>query len=461
MYASVTSHPTLLETYRSVQVLHARQSPVKAESSGITSDHLSGDAIIHKVHIRGVDDLTTGDLKAFAAEHHPADLPTRVEWIDDTSANIVYSTPAAAMEALKSFSLTSFEHDATLLPLLPLRPAKAMSNHPESRLQVRTAISTDIKRPRAHEASRFYMLHPEHDPREKARRQKGNDGRRDYRRQSYGDDEHRRRRPGDKGRILNLTTYGDDPGSTAEGGSAVSRRSSMSMRSDGSDRRPLSRSSRRGDFYRPGSRSDSDTLRDRSASPGKSSGSRRTRNGPRVRQRTPPRNRDKELFPIRSSVVEEPQPSKELFPNKKMAASLKTELFPAKTSSVYHRRSDAFDAADETADLFATGMAFSERKVARPSMATVLEPAFGRLRSSDPEPQYDPHSTPADTGMSIRGASTHQDTGVSIRGAAKRSHVGTIRELFPDKAGNSGKELFAEQLHHRNSTMNKAEDLFY
>ncbi|KAI4194396.1 MAG: hypothetical protein LQ346_003700 [Caloplaca aetnensis] len=193
-------------------VLHARQSPVKAESSGITSDHLSGDAIIHKVHIRGVDDLTTGDLKAFAAEHHPADLPTRVEWIDDTSANIVYSTPAAAMEALKSFSLTSFEHDATLLPLLPLRPAKAMSNHPESRLQVRTAISTDIKRPRAHEASRFYMLHPEHDPREKARRQKGNDGRRDYRRQSYGDDEHRRRRPGDKGRILNLTTYGDDPG---------------------------------------------------------------------------------------------------------------------------------------------------------------------------------------------------------------------------------------------------------
>ncbi|KAL8759859.1 MAG: hypothetical protein Q9184_003496 [Pyrenodesmia sp. 2 TL-2023] len=436
-------------------------APVEAQATSISTDHLSGDAIIHKIHIRGVDDLTTDDLKAFAAEHHPVDLPTRIEWIDDTSANIVYDTPAAAMEALKSFSLPALDHGITSMPLLPLRPAKPMSNHPESRLRVRTAISTDVKRPRAHEASRFYMLHPEHDPREKARWQNESDGGHDYRRRRHGDGEHRRRRAHKRKISLNATIYDDEPGSTADGASAVSRRSSMSMRSDDSERKRLSRGSRRGDFYRPESRSDPDALRDRSASPGKSSGSRMTSARRRLRQRTPLRNRDKELFPTRSSAVGGPQPNKELFPNKNVAASLKKELFPAKTSSAHHRRSDAFDAADETADLFATGLAFSEREVAPHNMAKVVKPAFGRLRSSDPEPQYDPHDAPADAGVSIRGASKHQDTGVSIRGAAQKSHVGTIRELFPDKAGNSGKELFAEQLYYQNSKRNRAEDLFY
>lgn len=457
----ITLHTALPKTYPCEQVFDAHQAPVEAEATRISTDHLNGDAIIHKIHIRGVDDLTTDDLRAFAAEHHPANLPTRVEWIDDTSANIVYNTPAAAMEALKSFSLPASDHDTASMPLLPLRPAKTMSNHPESRLQVRTAVSTDVKRPRAHEASRFYMLHPEHDPREKARWQKENDGAHDYRRRRHGDGEYRRRRAQNRERSLNATHYDDEPGSTADGGSAVSRRSSMSIRSDGSNGRRVSRGSRRGDFYRPESRSDPDALRDRSASPGKSRGSRITSNGRRLRQRTPPRNRDKELFPTKSSVIGERRPSKELFPNKNIAASLKKELFPAKTSSAHHRRSDAFDAANETADLFATGMAFSERKAAPHNMATVVEPAFGRLRSSDPEPQYDPHDTPADAGVSIRGASKRQDTGVSIRGAAQKSHVGTIRELFPDKAGNSGKELFAEQLHYQNSKRNRAEDLFY
>lgn len=87
-----------------------------------------------------------------------------------------------------------------------------------------------------------------------------------------------------------------------------------------------------------------------------------------------------------------------------------------------------------------------------------MDSSFGRLRSSDPEPQYDPDDALEDTGMSIRGASKHQDSGISIVGAAEKSHVGTIRELFPS---NSGKELFVEKLKGRGLRRNKAEDMFY
>lgn len=443
-----------------VQVFLAGQTPPEAETTNIVTGHLNGDAITHKVHIRGVNDLTTDDLIVFAAEYHPTDVPIRFEWIDDTSANIVYNTPAAAIEALRLFSLPSPDQDAASMPLLRLRPAKAMPNRPTSRLQVRAAVSTDVKRPRAHEASRFYMLHPEHDPRERVRWQKDTDASHGYRRRCYGDDEHRPRQPRDRERSYNASMYDDNSGSVADRGSA-SRRSSMSMRSTGSDQGRIARGGRRGDFYRPESRSDRDILRDRSASPGKSDGLRITSDRQRLRQRTPLTNRDKELFPNKSSAPEESPSSKELFPNKSVAASLKEALFPAKTSSAHHRRSDAFDAVDGTADLFATGMVFSERKTTVRNTATAEKSSFGRLRSSDPEPQYDPHDNPEDAGMNIRGASKHQDTGVSIRGAAQKSPVGTVRGLFPSKASNSGRELFAEQLHSRTSRRNKAEDLFY
>lgn len=417
-------------------------------------------AVAHKVHIRGVDDFTTDDLKAFAAEHHARDLPIRVEWIDDTSANIVYNVPAAAMGALESFSVPSFGRDAASMPHLQLRPAKSFSNRPESKLHVRTAVSTDLKRPRAHEASRFYMMHPEHDPREKARRQGDGGSENVVGRRRYGDGERRRRRLQVQEGSYKASIYDDDPESMV-GNDSASRRSSISMRSIESDQGPRIRGARRGDFYRPESRSDPSGFRDRSASPGKSDGPHLTDDRRRTRQRTPPRNRDKELFPAKSFTTETSLSSIELFPNKSIAANLKKELFPAKTSSPHHRRSDAFDAADETADLFAAGMAFAEKKVgARSTPTTVSESSFGRLRSSDPDPQYEPEDTLDDTGMSIKGASKHQDTGVSIRGAAQKSHVGTIRELFPTKVGNAGKELFAEQLLNRSSRRKKAEDLF-
>lgn len=325
-----------------------------------TIDNSKHITILHKVHIRGVDDLTTDDLKAFAAEHHPMELPVRFEWIDDTSANLVYDTPAAAMRALESFSSGQIKHQPAPTSALLVRSAKKVSNRPESRLEVRLAVNTDVKQRRAHEASRFYMMHPEHDPREKARLEKSSGRSGHYEKRRYDNIEHRRRRLQDRERSYKASMYDDSDTRTSAGQSSTSRRSSISVESNASPlvdgrmgRRKESRHGQRGDYYRPGTNSERTSLRKRSASPGKDVDSFHTFDKRRVRRRSPPSlNRDKELFPVRSSTSTKSSLIKELIPNKSIAASLRKELFPAKTNT-HHRRSDAFDAADEAADLFA------------------------------------------------------------------------------------------------------------
>ncbi|KAL8787266.1 MAG: hypothetical protein Q9213_002314 [Squamulea squamosa] len=413
------------------------------------TDILGSVAVTHKVHLTGVDHLATDDVKAFVAEHYSAEVPSRFEWVDDSSINIVYGTPAAALRALEFFTLPSTHQEAVSTSTLHLRPAKTLSKRPESILQVRTAVSTDVKRPRAHEASRFYLMNPEFDPRAtRACGRKRTEGDNDYQKRRYGDGEHRRRRLQDKENGFKASFY-DDLGIMTSNEHA-SRRSSLSMKSDVSSladghstQRRRSRHGHFGDYYRPGKVSDHSFRRNRSASPGKDEDNYGTIGGPRIRQRTPPpANHKKELFPVKSATM---APGKELFPNKSIAASLKQELFPTKTTNSHHRRTDAFDAADETADLFAAGMAISDRG----SKVVAVDPSFGRLRGSDPVSQYVPHENVEDGGISIRGASKIQESGVSIRGAAGVSPAENNRELFPSKMGNVGKELFTEKLQGR------------
>ncbi|KAL8765795.1 MAG: hypothetical protein Q9209_007234 [Squamulea sp. 1 TL-2023] len=425
------------------------------------TDILESSAVTHKVHITGVDDLATDDVKAFVAEHYSAEVPSRFEWVDDSSINIVYGSPAAALRALESFTLPSTGQEAVSTSTLHLRPAKHLSKRPESKLQVRTAVSTDLKRPRAHEASRFYMMHPEFDPRAArayGRKRTGRDNNDQKRR--YGNDDHQLRRLQDREDEFKASLY-DDLG-TMTSNEHASRRSSLSMKSNVSSladehsiRRRRSRHGQYGDYYRPSKVSDHSFRRNRSASPGKDDDNYGIIGGRRMRQRTPPPvNHTKELFPVKSASM---APSKELFPNKGIAAGLRKELFPTKTTNSHHRRTGAFDAADETADLFAAGMAISDRS----SKLTAVDPSFARLRSSDPVPQYIPHENVEDGDISIRGASKIQELGVSIRGAAGLSPAKNNRELFPSKMGNVGKELFAEKLQGRGLRRKKAEDMFH
>ena len=430
------------------------------------------DATPHKLHIRGLDELTTDQIIAFTSDHLSSDSPSRVEWIDDTSANIVFSTPAIALKALEQLTHPSYYGS---LSELQLRPAKRLSAYPDSKLEVRLALVTDQKRPRAYEASRFYMMHPELDPRENRRKGRNGAGRHNYYRgRRYGHDEQRRRRRDDRDQGFEPTMYDDDAGALAKRkqGSA-SRRGSPSMHSASSDMASSASDRRRhqgsGDYSRARGR-------DRSASPRRYDDDRAV-SEPRRRDRcrTPPdaynsrtwggnqsENFGKELFPPKQALKATfNDADKELFPNKYLAANLKKELFPLKAKQSHHRRSDAFDAADETADLFTKRLDFANSGTSAKSMK-MAEPSYGRLNSNT-TPDSTTVDSPLDIGLSIRGVSKQPDQGFSIRGiAADNTSANTLKELFPGKAvGNAGKELFVEKLQGSRTRRNKAEDMFY
>ena len=436
----------------------------------------------HKVYICGVEELTTSDIQTFSFEHYPLTKnPPRVEWIDDTSANPVFGGEETAMLALRHFTLAFDKSE--LLPISQLRAAKTLSTHPGSSLHVRIAATTDQKRPRAYEASRFYMMHPEHDPREQSRRDGSFQTNSDYRRKGYSNDEHRRRRRKDKEDGSDASMYND--------GGASNRRGSISSFANGLGIEGRRNARLYSDSYRPArdQRNVARSSEDRSASP---NGRNRHSPLPSYRSRDPHpfphENKGKELFPSipragrnadrndkdlfsskmlnagvtkalyspESALARETVPNgKDLLSNRMRAAEVKKELFPDKVNPSKHSRSDAFDAADATADLFANGMSvpFMDGPSSR-------ENPIHRLRSSGSKSQID--GGDVDVGLNIRGASRKQNQGFLIRGGAAVNAIGTIKELFPAKAAsNAGKELFAEKVEGRGARRNRAQDMFY
>ena len=314
------------------------------------------------------------------------------------------------------------------------------------------------------------MMHPDLDPRERSRREKAHGGS-IYRKRRYGQDEQRRRRRNDQENGFNASMYDDDAGlAVSPPERPQHRRLSSSLASDDCLERSSNprdrRSKRRVEFSGPGAR-------ERSASPDMELDD--TTQDPtdrRARRRTPPRNRaknrnefaaqnsGKELFPSKPAIgtALSQNATQEHVPNKLQAAKLKKELFPGKSHPVHHRRSDAFDAADATADLFAHRLGFTKQLTAG---ETAQESSYGRLRV-EPATDAATDTELADDGLNIRGAS-QKDTGFTIRGtAADGTRIGVIKELFPDKAGsNSGKELFAEKLQGRGGRRNRAVDMFH
>lgn len=241
-------------------------------------------------------------------------------------------------------------------------------------------------------------MHPEHDPRERLRqeladRRRGDSGDGDYRRRRFDDRELRRRRDRDNNDNFNAGMYDDQPETVSD-----------SERDRGGRRRRGPR-----ELF-PDDDASSGRLRNRSASPGRDTLEEASHVDPsqerrRFRERSPRRsNQGKELFPSQDTGA------RELFPNKPTSSYIRKELFPSKPSN--HRRSDAFDASDDTDSL--------SRRITAPGDFTEGQ----------------------GNGMSIKG-----------RGAS-------VKELFPSKYNNEGKELFSDTLEGRGGRRRRAEDMF-
>lgn len=242
-----------------------------------------------KINIRGVDSLHTDDIKAYAKAHSaPVD---RVEWVDDTSANLVFGSDSSAREAIIAMSSIEIA-DATALPVGETLPAKPVDGKPEVTLHIRFAVASDKKQVGAALRSRYYLLHPEHDPEERRRRQQESRSRYRDRDGGYRRGGGRRRRDSDEDvETFEASMYDDAP-----------------RRSRSGDRRDSYSRENRGKELFSGRRSG----RDRSASPMRDSdgdapmdsmhGSSRNRDSARVvKERIRTDNRSKELFPTKSN----------------------------------------------------------------------------------------------------------------------------------------------------------------
>ncbi|KAL8342478.1 hypothetical protein RB598_004059 [Gaeumannomyces tritici] len=300
-----------------------------------------------KVHMRGVDSMNPKEIKAYFDEHAGGLQYKHIEWIDDSSANLVFASESSASEALIALSAIDVA-DPAQLPALELLPAKPCASKPGATLQVRIAVVGDRKIKGAAERSRFYLWHPEWE------RQNRDDGRnggyrsryRDRDRDSYDrrqrDDRHNSDRSGrydgkqgdDEGiERFDASLYDDDQEALARreprarsrrrGGHRYSRSRSRSRtrsrsrsgRSDRSDDHRRQKDNRGKELF-PDLRSRNDRsggsgLRGRSASPA------RSRDGDDTVSVASSRNRDKaRAIKDRLSTASKDNRAKELFPSK-------------------------------------------------------------------------------------------------------------------------------------------------
>ena len=390
-----------------------------------------------KIYIHGLDSMNPDEVKAYVAEHFSDGKVLKIEWIDDSSANLIFSADSIAQEALVALSSVEIG-DIAQLPLLELLPAKPFSKRGEITLQVRLAVLGDRKQVGAAQRSRFYLLNPEYDP-ENRPRYRDRDGPSHAR--------HGRRRPAheeEEEESFDVNLYDDDAGALASRITRPRRRRSYTPEDDGYDRDQRS-------SYR-------DANRDKELFPadekyGGRNGSRRDRSASPARSG----RGDLETDADRSSAVADR--------NRRGARSIKErlsrdnrskELFPTKPPS----HSDRLEDADETSGYLSSRFSLPlndtdqvEPKRRAAKLADRITTPGGRLADRITEPA-------ASSGYNIRGAASQRgsDQGFAIKGGANKS----AKELFPDKFGsNAGKELFSDKIDSRpQRRRQKAGDLF-
>ncbi|QUC22191.1 uncharacterized protein UV8b_06432 [Ustilaginoidea virens] len=331
----------------------------------------------NKIHIHGVDTLHTDEIKAYVRSHFG--LVDRIEWIDDHSANLVFANNMIAHDALAALSAMEVL-DVTALAVGETLPAKPFHGKPEVSFQLRFAVESDKKQAGAALRSRYYLLHPEHDPEERRRKQQQDRARYRDREGSYHSLAGRHRRDGstDDAEVFEASMYDDAPRSQR------SRRGSGSR--DATNAHLRSNHNHGKELF--GNRS---SLRKRSASP------RRHLDGGDAHQDELERSNDRNRIEARSI-------------KSGLADNSSKELFPTKSSG----RGGQLDQLDQ------------------------LEESIGsaRLRIEDfPNVVITPDSA-TDDAFKIKGAAAderrNRGRGFAIKGAA----LGSARELFPDKLGN-------------------------
>ncbi|KAJ1329166.1 nuclear cap-binding protein subunit 3 [Microdochium nivale] len=445
----------------------------------------------NKVHIRGLDVLNPKELKAYVAEHFPEASFSRIEWIDDSSANLLFGNEDVAARALAALAADS-ETGAAVgsLPPRQLAPAKSFSQRPEVVLQVRHAVWGDRKQQGAASRSRFYLLNPEYDPEERARR------RRSYRDRDGGggggDDRRRRQEPrtreDEPKDHFDVNLYDDNEAALATRGgdeqNSRRRRSYTSNSDDGGGRRarresPPRRENIGKELFPLGggggerTRRNNGASRDRSRSPVRSDrdGDRDMTDGGFASDGSgaaaSSRNRDRARA-VKSHM------------QRSNRAAVGRELFPAAGAKGDSSSGRLGDKVEDAAELLARGITLplmdgsndvapsstSSKSQSRRLEDRISAPGQGGGRLAGRTSALSSGGGPGPA-FNIRGVASKEssDQGFAIKGMGK-----SAKELFPDKfggggtSGNENKELFGSSNSRgdepRARNRKKAGDLF-
>lgn len=245
------------------------------------------------MHIRGVDTLHTDDIKAWVRAHYG--LVDRVEWIDDSSANLIFSSESSAREAIVALSSTLGPDSPPLKPDETI-PAKPFEGKPEISLHIRVALESDKKVAGAALRSRYYLLHPEHDPEERRRR-----GR--YRERDYGsrNGHGRRRRDSDERDAPFEASMYDDAPQTSRSRRGDSRDRSISRPRLENRGKELFAGHRRGRNRSASPRRERDDDGDQSMADERASSAHNRHQARSIKDRISSSNHSKELFPTKST----------------------------------------------------------------------------------------------------------------------------------------------------------------
>jgi hypothetical protein len=376
------------------------------------------------------------EVKTYVAEHYPNGECERIEWIDDTSANLIFASTSTAQDALVALASVEIA-DATLLPARELLPAKAFSQKAGIGLQVRMAVEGDRKQPRAAERSRFYLLNPEYDPENRKRyRDRDDGGSRSHRRRYSREDERGYTREDEPRDHFDVNLYDDDAAAlaTRDDGPRPRRRRSCTPNHDNDDRQDRSR---RGVNRNKELFPDLASRRDRSASP--------------------MRDRDGDHDMAREGSVEHNRRGARAIKDRLVRTNRDKELFPAQSSE-----DNRLDDAAELTKRFALPLydgSHDERPAGREGRLVDRVTARGGGGGGGSSLADRITDRAEASGFSIRGAATQKSggQGITIKGASK-----SARELFPEKLGgsNAGKELFADKVDGRSRRRQRAGDLF-
>ncbi|EMF08290.1 uncharacterized protein SEPMUDRAFT_121086 [Sphaerulina musiva SO2202] len=439
--------PELAAMQKAAAELHARPSMaadadnetmngVQAETETEDGEVSQAEIAATKVHIEGLAEMNTQDVENFARDHFPSDAFRRVEWVNDYSANLVYDTPEAAADALRTLAAAQVEDP------LELRPAKASITHPQADLSIRQAVVTDQKVKNAAVQSAFYLMHPEYDPENRPGRGRGGRGRGGRPRRGGGYGRHERPRSTRSPTVekpFDVNLYDDDPASVAARQGPNER---VHKVSNTLDDRASDRWSTRGEDLII-NRSDGRLKdRSRSRSPAREGDGRfgfsddqPYRQTARRRSPPPPRRRLSNENRLASEKMKS-----ELFPGKKSSASLElkghdkssSDLFPHKSTSGRNAR-DNDRASEKPRDLF------QRIKDSKP------RDLFARNETSLQAGRLNADLKATSNGFSIKGAGAKNET-ISFLGASKER-----QDLFSSRiaAGGGGGDLFPEKVRRR------------